>query len=343
MIRLTVSFVLRLLDDFTGSASDGGHLFWVDGRAARPQRKPGGYYVFLEPRAPCEVVIESARYSPRTLRVDPRVAGRGRPGAPGAPAAPGDLRFPDCGRFEGTAPPGVTVYAFAPEDPALTFQSEKDGVLTLGSYTAKPLWGLRFSVGQGNAREVFVMEEKLPDGGYRIRPELRRRHRPGEPVERASACLSAADGRFAVCTERGQTVREAQYYDEEAKKWVCLSVAGAQMSLAPSGRAPSALVVPPVNKVLAGAPAANIMDFKPNANVPPFAMCNSVANPATKRPPPVLFTPAPCVPVPAGPWKPGCPKVLIGGMPAVDNTCMLNCAWGGVITVVNPGQTTVMD
>ena len=37
------------------------------------------------------------------------------------------------------------------------------------------------------------------------------------------------------------------------------------------------------------------------------------------------------------------PKVLIGGMPAVDNTCMLNCAWGGVITVVNPGQTTVMD
>lgn len=136
----------------------------------------------------------------------------------------GDLRFPDCGRFEGTAPPGVTVYAFAPEDPALTFQSEKDGVLTLGSYTAKPLWGLRFSVGQGNAREVFVMEEKLPDGGYRIRPGLRRRHRPGEPVERASACLSAADGRFAVCTERGQTVREAQYYDEEAKKWVCLSV-----------------------------------------------------------------------------------------------------------------------
>ena len=121
-----------------------------------------------------------------------------------------------------------------------------------------------------------------------------------------------------------------------------LVCAGAQMTCS-FGTAPSALVVPPVNKVPAGAPAANIMDFKPNANVPPFAMCNSVANPATKRPPPVLFTPAPCVPVPAGPWKPGCPKVLIGGMPAVDNTCMLNCAWGGVITVVNPGQTTVMD
>lgn len=224
MIRLTVSFVLRLLDDFTGSASDGGHLFWVDGRAARPQRKPGGYYVFLEPRAPCEVVIESARYSPRTLRVDPESLDAEDPVLPVRLLRRGDLRFPDCGRFEGTAPPGVTVYAFAPEDPALTFQSEKYGVLTLGSYTAKPLWGLRFSVGQGNAREVFVMEEKLPDGGYRIRPELRRRHRPGEPVERASACLSAADGRFAVCTERGQTVREAQYYDEEAKKWVCLSV-----------------------------------------------------------------------------------------------------------------------
>ena len=32
--------------------------------------------------------------------------------------------------------------------------------------------------------------------------------------------------------------------------------------------------------------------------------------------------------------------VLLGYMPALDNTCKCQCTWGGTISVVNPGQAT---
>jgi len=110
------------------------------------------------------------------------------------------------------------------------------------------------------------------------------------------------------------------------------------------GAAPSSLVVLPVNRTLTGTPAANIMDGKPVVNVPPFGMCSSLANPtvasATSAALGVL-TPMPCVPVTPAPWAPGAPTVLIGNMPALDNSSKLMCNWGGVIQITSPGQTTV--
>jgi len=109
------------------------------------------------------------------------------------------------------------------------------------------------------------------------------------------------------------------------------------------GVAPSALIVLPQNKLLTGGPpAANIMDNKPVANIPPFGMCQSLANPtvaaATAAASGVL-TPMPCVPVIPAPWSPGSATMLIGNMPALNNTCICNCAWGGVISITSPGQT----
>ena len=112
------------------------------------------------------------------------------------------------------------------------------------------------------------------------------------------------------------------------------------------GVAPSSLVVLPTNKVMATTPAANIMDNKPMLNIPPFGMCMSMANPmvaaATAAALGVL-TPMPCIPATAAPWVPGCPKVLIGNMPALENGSKLMCNWGGVIQVLVPGQFTVQD
>lgn len=111
------------------------------------------------------------------------------------------------------------------------------------------------------------------------------------------------------------------------------------------GAAPSTFSVPPLSKVFMVMPAANIMDNKPMLNVMPFGVCNSIANPqvaaATAAALGVL-TPQPCIPNIAAPWVPGSPTVLIGGKPAVNNSCKLMCMWAGVIEVVNPGQTTVM-
>lgn len=111
------------------------------------------------------------------------------------------------------------------------------------------------------------------------------------------------------------------------------------------GVAPSTLVVLPANKVMSGTPAANIMDNKPMVNVPPFGMCNSMANPmvaaATAAALGVL-TPMPCIPVTAAPWAPGSPTVLIANMPALNNTSKLMCNWGGVIQILQPGCMTTM-
>jgi hypothetical protein len=110
------------------------------------------------------------------------------------------------------------------------------------------------------------------------------------------------------------------------------------------GMAPSALNVLPQNKLLAGGPpAANIMDNKPIANIPPFGMCQSLANPTVAAATTAalgVLTPMPCVPVIPAPWAPGSATAMIGNMPALNNSSKCNCAWGGVISINSPGQTT---
>ena len=111
------------------------------------------------------------------------------------------------------------------------------------------------------------------------------------------------------------------------------------------GSAPSSLVVLPQNRTLTSTPDANIMDNKPMVNILPFGMCSSLANPTVAAATAAalgVLTPMPCVPVTPAPWVPGAPTVLIANMPALDNTSKLMCVWGGVIQVVNPGQTGVM-
>ena len=111
------------------------------------------------------------------------------------------------------------------------------------------------------------------------------------------------------------------------------------------GAAPSSLVVLPANRTMTMTPAANIMDNKPLVNIMPFGMCSSPSNPTVAAATAAalgVLTPMPCVPLTPAPWVVGAPTVLIGKMPALNNTSKLMCAWGGVIQVVNPGQTKMM-
>lgn len=119
---------------------------------------------------------------------------------------------------------------------------------------------------------------------------------------------------------------------------VCM---GAMMQCS-MGLAPSSLMVVPTNKVMtSNKPAATIMDHKPMVNVLPFGMCKSPANPmvaaATAAALGVL-TPMPCIPATAAPWVPGSPTVVIGNMPALNNSSKLMCSYGGVISINSPGQ-----
>jgi hypothetical protein len=108
------------------------------------------------------------------------------------------------------------------------------------------------------------------------------------------------------------------------------------------GLAPSTLTVLPLNRTqVAYQPAANIMDHKPMVNIAPFGMCISLANPqvaaATTAALGVL-TPQPCIPATTTPWTTGAPTVQLGSQPTLNKSSVCACMWGGVITIVSPGQ-----
>ena len=121
-------------------------------------------------------------------------------------------------------------------------------------------------------------------------------------------------------------------------------VCSGAMLKCPFGSAPSTLSVLPANLVQSGAPSANIMDHVPMLNIPPFGICNSLANPmvaAATAAAMGALTPMPCIPVTSVPWAPGSPTVQIANMPALNDSSTLPCNWGGVIQVSMAGQTTV--
>jgi hypothetical protein len=91
--------------------------------------------------------------------------------------------------------------------------------------------------------------------------------------------------------------------------------------------------------------AANIMDHKPMANIPPFTMCRAPANPTVIAATAAAMgtpTPAACIPATPAPWMIGAPDVMLCNAPALNNTSKLVCNWGGVIEFIDPGQTTHM-
>jgi len=123
-------------------------------------------------------------------------------------------------------------------------------------------------------------------------------------------------------------------------------VTGGAMMLCTMGTAPSSMAVLPVKMVNAGPqPAATMMDNVPIMNIPPFAMCMSTANPQVASATSAAFgvlTPMPCTPNVPAPWVPGCPTVMIGNEPALNDSSQAICAFGGTISIVVPGQFQVM-
>ena len=111
------------------------------------------------------------------------------------------------------------------------------------------------------------------------------------------------------------------------------------------GLAPSSLVPTPKPVLTSNMVAANILDHVPMANIMPFGMCTSLANPTVAAATAAAFgvlTPMPCVPATPAPWVPGAPTVLLAGAPALNNSSKLICIWGGTISFMTPGQFTNM-
>lgn len=116
------------------------------------------------------------------------------------------------------------------------------------------------------------------------------------------------------------------------------------MCLCTFGMAPSTLEVLPVTMTTGSSmPAGNITSAVPFADIMPFAMCISMANPAVAAATAAalgVLVPLPCTPVTAA-WTPGAPTVMLGGPPALDSTSMAMCSFAGVISLTFPGEVTI--
>lgn len=125
-------------------------------------------------------------------------------------------------------------------------------------------------------------------------------------------------------------------------------VCGGAMCQCSFGMTPSVFMVTPENQVTTGPAqmaAATIMDTVPMKNILPFGMCSSPANPAVAAATAAalgVLTPMPCVPVPAGIWSPGNAGVQIHGKTALTGDSCLNCAYGGMIRIIQPGCMTII-
>jgi hypothetical protein len=89
-------------------------------------------------------------------------------------------------------------------------------------------------------------------------------------------------------------------------------------------------------------PIATIHDNIPHVNIHPFGLCKSSGNPAVKA----AGKPVPCEPKTETPWILGskikCSRDgLSGSSRILNDSSILTCSYGCVITVVEPGQTLV--
>ncbi|HET9080119.1 MAG TPA: DUF4280 domain-containing protein [Trebonia sp.] len=101
------------------------------------------------------------------------------------------------------------------------------------------------------------------------------------------------------------------------------------------GEAPAVFSASSEN-VIATTPAGVVTDVEPE-NIPAFGMCQAPSNPEVIA---AFGSPVPCTPV-LTPWTPGAAGVTVNGIAALDDTSECMCAWAGVITVSDPGQTRV--
>ncbi|WP_395729005.1 DUF4280 domain-containing protein [Nakamurella sp.] len=117
------------------------------------------------------------------------------------------------------------------------------------------------------------------------------------------------------------------------------AVSGAMITCS-FGLAPSTLNVVAPRPTVEGRPLANITDIAPGANIPPFGMCQSLANPTVAAATAAalgVLTPMPCVPVVVAPWTPMAPQMTAGGAPVVVAGSQCFCAFAGTISITMPG------
>lgn len=98
--------------------------------------------------------------------------------------------------------------------------------------------------------------------------------------------------------------------------------------------------------LMSGKPVGTLTDGKAMVNIQSFGMCSSLANPTVAAATAAalgVLTPQPCIPATPGAWLPSKSMVIAKGKPCLTMECKCMCAYGGSVTIVNPGQALCLQ
>ena len=121
-------------------------------------------------------------------------------------------------------------------------------------------------------------------------------------------------------------------------------VTGASVKCA-MGQVGSLTVTSNQKRLVDGKPVATIKDSASGVNISPCGMCTSLLNPTVAAATAAalgVLTPQPCIPNTTGTWIPTQLTDLTEGAPTLTSDATCVCTYGGVISVVMPGQSTIM-
>lgn len=231
----SVDFALLIRDDFSGKIIDSADLqFHIDGRAVSPLRKDDGFFVFLGDRGELkELSVSSIKYETTKATIDPAQIPETEPILNLRMLRKHNVYFDDTGavikgnssKLKGSQ---CELRCYAVDGPVLKLSNiennEKSSIITVTGFTFQNLKGLKFSMGEGKAREIFVITSKTSHNTYELDRILSFPHKNGELMTRVYSGQSESDGSYSIFVDSGQEdkIKKIEYLREGKVKWASL-------------------------------------------------------------------------------------------------------------------------
>lgn len=206
MSMSSVSFVIELLDDFTGRMVEKTEFaFMVNGKWTKPIRKEEGYYVFINlPGDSFTITIVGPKYCDNVITLQ-------------RSATPYAVRlyrnggyFPDCDYIKEQGAPSEIIRKVCCDEPVLKIKEiKRQGDQThvvIGGYGIKNLTGLMFCLAKGKTKEYFILSERASSVCYVTNPTIKHKYDEGTVLQRCFTGICNHEGECFIPITKGMTI-----------------------------------------------------------------------------------------------------------------------------------------
>lgn len=228
---MRASFVLELIDAFSGKTLTDGCHFLLDGRTFSPLKKQEGFWVFCNLRGEhFEVTMQMPGYRTKTLPVQMKELLQDKLVLPVYLDRRREYSHHDCEWLLGECPPLTEVLAIADGSLDYRLQSqistEKFTKIEVMGYRTSNLSRIWLAMGSQQKREVFRFVKRLSEDTFRTETALKTAFLQGEPIYRVYRSCSDRTGRYEIPVEIGQMggIDHVEIWNKEKTEWDCLSL-----------------------------------------------------------------------------------------------------------------------